>query len=610
MKACPYRIPAGIFLLFLAVFVFGPVSAPAAEPAEKIFEKARDCYWSVLAKPKPDRRREDWELCLERLAAVTERDEQEEFADRSLYLMAQSYHNLYDLDGRLDDFRAALRYYKAVVSDYPESPLADDAQYLTGVLHLTQDPPQAYLEFIKVELFFPEGDMAEEAQAEIEMLEKQLGYNKNPPQPESGPVDETGAPSAATGARASAESSAQPESAQKGPKSAGKRKKDLMSVTKAGLGWTSFQSQAPARLSEIQHWSAARYTRVVLYVDDAIAYTYHTLRADRSADRPDRIYLDLEKCELESRLAPQIPVGDGLLKAIRTGQHTPDTARVVLDLESVDDHRVFSLADPFRIVVDVMGERRKKLPTAQNGNMPGLAQQLGLGVQRVVIDPGHGGRDPGAISADGLKEKDVVLKLAKFLKRSLEKDTGVEVVLTRKDDRHLSLEERTAIANTSHADLFVSLHINANEDHSVRGFQSYYLSFAQDEEAARLAAFENATSTKQVSDLETILHDLMLNAKVSESSRLATEVQKHMLDHLQKKYDGMRDMGVRHAPFYVLLGAEMPSVLLELGFISNEKDARLLADDDFRGNVAQGVSAGLKSYIELVKKVAGLRSSP
>jgi N-acetylmuramoyl-L-alanine amidase len=228
-----------------------------------------------------------------------------------------------------------------------------------------------------------------------------------------------------------------------------------------------------------------------------------------------------------------------------------------------------------------------------------LAQQLVLGVRRVVIDPGHGGKDCGAVGYDrAVMEKNVTLEVSKRLARKVKERIGCEVVLTRDRDVFLSLEERTAIANTSNGDIFISIHANAHRNKRVHGVETYLLNLATDSEAIMVAARENATSTKNISDLETILNELMKNAKVNESSRLAGMVQQAMVQALQGKYKRMKDNGVKQAPFYVLLGAEMPSILVEIAFISNPEECRRLNTAAYQEAVVDGIVRGIETYIE------------
>jgi N-acetylmuramoyl-L-alanine amidase len=284
-------------------------------------------------------------------------------------------------------------------------------------------------------------------------------------------------------------------------------------------------------------------------------------------------------------------------------------------MKSEGKYKVFPLYDPFRIVVDVRRYGKPKTGTTHRSvskkrargkgikktsgpdKTVSLARQLGLNVKRVVIDPGHGGKDPGAIAWKGVKEKNITLRIAKLLARKLRKDLGFEVFLTRDRDVYLSLERRTAIANMKKADLFISLHVNAHKNRNIRGLESYFLNIATDERAVMVAARENATSEKNISDLQFILNDLMLNTKIHESSRLAYQVQKGMVSRMARRYKKIKDLGVKQAPFYVLIGAEMPAVLVEVGFLTNRTEKKRLLTKKYQERVATGISDGIKKYI-------------
>ncbi len=312
------------------------------------------------------------------------------------------------------------------------------------------------------------------------------------------------------------------------------------------------------------------------------------------------------------RLRPIVPIADDLLSNARAGQYTADTVRVVLDIKSIDDFSIFSLKNPFRIVVDINGipkKRPSKKPLKEEEIRPpsgdigdgSLARQLALGVRRIVIDPGHGGKDPGAVGYDrNVLEKNVALEVSKRLARKVRKRLGCEVILTRDRDVFLSLEERTAIANTKNADIFISLHANAHRNRRVRGIETYFLNLATDNEAILVAARENATSAKNISDLEAILNDLMKNSKVNESSRLAGYVQRAMVRKLKTKYKKVNDKGVKQAPFYVLLGAEMPCILVEIAFISNKAECSRLNTAAYQEAVADAIVVGIQDYIKSI----------
>jgi N-acetylmuramoyl-L-alanine amidase len=250
-------------------------------------------------------------------------------------------------------------------------------------------------------------------------------------------------------------------------------------------------------------------------------------------------------------------------------------------------------------------------PSTASANAAGgfsLSRQLGLGVARVVIDPGHGGRDPGARARD-LNEAEVVLDIALELERLLAKEPNVDVVLTRRTNVYVSLEERTAIANTSGADLFLSIHVNASANQAARGFETYFLNFAPNPEAEALAARENAGSAKTMSSLPEIVKAIALNNKIDESRDFATMVQKSLQERLRRADPGARNLGVKQAPFMVLIGATMPSVLVEVSFLTNRNEATLLRSDTHRRHFAEALKAGIMNYQRSLKKTTALRST-
>jgi len=369
-----------------------------------------------------------------------------------------------------------------------------------------------------------------------------------------------------------------------------------------------------ARVTGLRYWSNPHYTRLVIDADSETTFTYNLLRKDPSLNKPQRLYVDLRNSRLGKNVQRIISINDNLLKHARAGQFTRDTVRVVVDIKSLEDFEVFSLKEPFRIVMDIKGENGAAAVGAGGDDAIGqalkkmdpkkstddLARQLALGVRRIVVDPGHGGRDYGAPGyLKGVHEKHIVLKIAKVLAAELRRELNCEVILTRDGDKHLTLEERTAFANTQNADLFISVHTNANRDRRAYGISTYFLNLADDDEAKRVAAMENATSTNNISDLEKILFSLMHYSKINESSRLATYVQDSLTTHLTTVgWPHIKSKGVKQAPFYVLLGAQMPSILVETSFISNPRECRRLMNPTYQKRLAQGIVKGVKRYIQ------------
>src|SRR3989304_2709889 len=373
-------------------------------------------------------------------------------------------------------------------------------------------------------------------------------------------------------------------------------------VAKTSHAKTASKSNS-VKVTDIRYWSNPAYTRVVINLSSDAVFKHRLLKGGPGWKKPRRLYVDISRAAISPSLKQPIPINDGLLRMARAGQYTRDTVRVVLDIESIEDYKIFAMAEPFRIVIDVMGKRGVRSQESEvrrepTPDKPTLAQQLGLKIKRIVIDAGHGGKDPAAIGKGGLQEKDVVLKIAKGLKETLSKETGAEIFMTRDADTFIPLEERTAIANTKEADLFLSIHANASLNRRASGVETYYLDLTNDEVAIRLAARENAVSSKKMSDLQYILNDLIKTSKTNESSRLAEVVQESLVSNLKVKYSDIKGNGVKGAPFYVLVGTHMPSVLVEVSFISNPKEEARLSDSNYIKEIVAGITNGVNRYVK------------
>jgi N-acetylmuramoyl-L-alanine amidase len=248
------------------------------------------------------------------------------------------------------------------------------------------------------------------------------------------------------------------------------------------------------------------------------------------------------------------------------------------------------------------------LPTPPAKNLAGgfsMARQLGLNVSRIVIDPGHGGHDPGA-KGRGLTEAELVLDVALRLEALLQKIPGVEVILTRRTDEFIALPERTALANSASADLFLSIHANASPNAQARGIETYFLNFAKNQSAAAVAARENAESAQAMGALPEFIKAIALNNKMDESRDFATQVQRAMLDRLRGANKSLKDLGVKQAPFVVLIGAAMPSVLAEISFVTNPQEARLLKGPAYRQRIAEALLAAVRKYQTSLKGVSAV----
>jgi len=354
----------------------------------------------------------------------------------------------------------------------------------------------------------------------------------------------------------------------------------------------------PARVSEVQTWSNADYTRVAVYLSQPVSFEKQELAADR--DHPRRLALDLHPALLDGQGSLRT-VGDSLLHRVRAAQHGPDTVRVVLDLKGQDAYQVFTLGDPPRLIVDlgVREAQREAIARAVPRAAPDDedAESGRRPIRRIIVDAGHGGHDTGAIGPRGVREKDVTLAMARRLAEKL-RGQGFEVTLTRTDDRYLKLEERTAMANMARGDLFVSLHTNANPRRDRSGVETYFLNVTDDRYARRLAARENGSLDMEETprDVQRILTDLDSKASAGASRTLARMVQKEITIRARQSQGPVRDRGVKNALFYVLLGARMPAVLVETAFISNRAEEKRLASPAYQQLVADGVTRAVVEF--------------
>ncbi len=564
---------------------------------EKRYQQAKFYYNELHTNATLGSSRDNWMNGIRNFRKIYLSGPKSNFAAPSLYMLGRMYSKMFRRFKNDMDLQEALSYYRDVSDLFPDNSLADDALYAAGNLYLNKkhNPQKAAIHYTKIIANYRNGDMYAHASDKLKALSKEHDI----PLPDA----------------------------------------MLKRTYLENLNY----------VLPVKYWSSNNYTRVVVKASGPVRYQERLL--EKNGNKPRRLYLDFQQSYIDPKYRSPIPIEDGLLKQIRTGQFTPEVVRVVLDIESISDYKIFSLPDPFRVVIDVRGESNSsskksakvlpkppsvidsnKIPqerqivfedefivledfkkTKSNGHKTettpretedpitkkelSLAQQLGLGVRKIVLDPGHGGKDPGA-SAFGLKEKDIVLKIAKKLAPILERETGAEVILTRDNDTFIPLEERTGIANANEADLFISLHINAHPSPKVHGLETYYLNLSTNAEAMRVAAFENATSTHQMSDLQDILSDIMKNSKINESSRLAGFVHNSLcngIEGVQKKK--FKNLGVKQAPFYVLIGAEMPAILIEVAFITNPADSENLNTDTFLDIIADDIVTGVQSYI-------------
>ncbi len=530
-----------LYFLVCCIFAITQPGVSSAVTARDKYVKAEVCYNKLCKSPQKQKYRHNWLNCIEKFQTVYRHDPSGPWAAAGLYMSGKLYQELYKKSYKKSDKKEAIDLFERIIKRFPKSSYKYKAAEAIRPFLISRGQKIASSKTAKKRKKnkTPEDNIAKAI--------------KKLPRPEI--PAKTGELSTVTGLR---------------------------------------------------FWSNPNYTRIVIDADREASYVHRLLRKDPSIKKPQRLYVDLKNSILGKTAEKRIPINDNLLSKTRAGQHTPDSVRVVVDIKSFKTYKIFSLKNPFRIVIDVWGKDtgtkyKAGIPSKKNGKITtsALAKQLALGVTRIVIDPGHGGRDYGAPGyLKGVHEKNVALSVAKKLARKIREELGCEVIMTRNRDKYLTLEERTAIANTKNADLFISLHTNAARNKRAYGIETYFLNLATDDEAILVAARENATSTKNISDLQTILSDLMQNAKINESSRLAYYVQDAMYKHMKKKYSRIKNKGVKQAPFYVLLGAQMPSILIETSFISNSRECKRLINSKYQNHLCDAIVKGIRSYIK------------
>lgn len=571
------------FTYILILLLLVPLTA-SADSSVAAYDKARDSYYALQDSQKKRLYRHNWQKTIKLFADVYKNNPAGAKSADALYMAGKTSMELYNVSGMKEDARAAASYLDKLPRAFPENRLADDALEMSAKIHETilDEPTPAYQRYKQIVDDYPGGDMHDRAKRKVKVLARYTPKAKPPQQ--------------------------------------------------------NISASGNKQLRSIRFWSNPGYTRIVLEVGSSTKFTSNFLKGDVKSGRAPRIYVDLEQTGLGDKLTREQQVNDGLLKKIRAGQPDPKTTRVVLDIESFRDYKIVPYEEPFRIVIDVYGEEKP----VEVASAPAVAEIVGEEVdegdgappvkdsidsllapapkekplkvhipesrsggklRRIVVDAGHGGRDPGAVGARGTKEKDVVLAIAKILAKKLEKDLGCEVIMTRTGNTFLQLEERTAIANKVKADLFISIHANASTNRRARGIETYYLNFSKNAKAVEVVARENKTSLKQVGDLEMILLDLLANSKINESSRLAAEIQKSLVKNLSKHYK-VKDLGVRQGPFYVLLGATMPSVLVETAFISHKDEEKQLKNRKYQERTADAIVSAVRNYATALNLLA------
>jgi len=653
--------------VFAALLLLG-LATVAMASAQDAYVRGVSAFKSLLASEKRSGLRAEWLAVMKPFEQSLAAAPKGEYAPKSLYFLGRSYEEMARRSFVKADRKAALDAFDRMLAGFPKHEWADDSLYRKGLIwqELAKDSSQAEKSFKAVIDTYPKGDMVPEARQRL----AQMG--------------DAGAPPASTGQgagpKAQASAAAKPaveagsKQAAVGPKTAS----PAAATTKKGL-----------TLLGIRHWSSQDYTRVVMDMTGDVKY--ERALVEKASNGNKHLQITLQQSDIAADVMPARIIKDGILSQIQVGADASGGVLVTFDLMQMDHYRVFTLPEPYRVVIDIYGPEKgktqqtiaaaamfpnagtapdtstaasadadhvqvalaelqakqtqesakKEAPKKKDVKSPApkatpaaskapvgaatdptesfekapeitvspkqkkytgsLVEQLGLKVRTIMIDAGHGGKDPGAV-ANGVQEKNVNLRMSKLLGRMLQ-DQGFDVHYTRTTDKFIPLEERTAMANAKNADLFISLHCNAYKDAGAKGLEVYYLNLATDAQAVRVAARENGVSAKKISDMQFILSDLMLNSKINESRQMAAHVEQETMRIMRPKY-AISSHGSKGAFFYVLTGARMPSVLVELGYLTNPGEAANLTSDAYLSSLAKGLAGGVMAYKKKLERFA------
>ena len=551
----------------LAAFV-GTASLQAAtrkELAAEHYRKAATLLEDLQAVPAPELEIEQYRLVIDAFRRVHRTTPASGYCDDALYYAAETYRAMIERFGA-DPYRGqAVAAYRYMARQYPQS------------------------------------KWTKQALALADALEKGSPAPKRAPAPTVEPAPASGREPAAIPVKTA-------------PASGAKHRPQTMIEPPR----PSPQAQGTAAVTDIRYHSGSYGTRIVLTLDRQVRIKYDLLQ------KPERLYFDLFDSRVARRLLQGVTVDidDDLVKTARLAQNRRTKARLVLDLKRSVTMDLLWLDNPARLAIDVRDpqaprvQRAEQRPPASEpsaakaeselappqpaaataGGKHSLIRALGLKISRIVIDAGHGGHDTGSIGQSGLREKEVSLAIAQRLGDLLEERLGAGVIYTRTSDEFVPLEERTRIANSEQADLFVSVHCNSARNRSVRGIETYYLNFTADSWALNVASRENAAADRSVHDLQDLVSKIALKEKIDESREFATRIQNELYSGLSLYSANVKNRGIRKAPFVVLIGAKMPAVLAEIGFISNKTDENLMKTAAYRAEVAEYLFEGIVSY--------------
>lgn len=559
-----------IIFLF-AIFITSISTVAFADEAQEAYDVAKTCYKNVKIDIHKVNDPKQWHKCIALFKNVSEKFPKSSKAPAGLYSAARMHRELYVRNKNINEVKEAIHLYNAVIIEYPDSNLADDSLYQIGLLR--EDPlkenKKARRAFETVIERYPQGDMAPKAQTAL----KTLGEDTAVVETDVEAIDE------------------KPVAVKEKPK---KEKKGFFSRDN--------ESFKISKLVSYEVENKKDQTVVILNMDGQASFTRKFVDYGPRTKSPAKLTLHFSRTKMEEGVPKEETFKSPYLNSIniKEGVFTGEL-KIRFELGRGVTYKVKQ--EGKRTIIQFYPEGNAPAVPKESSNVAKTKKTANRKL-RIVIDPGHGGDDTGAIGPGGIKEKDVTLNIAKQAARLLEKKLSAKVYLTRTRDVNLPLEKRNAFANAKKADVFISIHANAVRDRKISGIETYYLNNATDEAAKRLAKRENKSAARPQNEVDQILLTLFQNYNTVESQILAKDVHAAMMERLSKNYPNVKNRRVRSALFYLLVGAKCPGILMEVAYISNSTEEKRLKSNAYQSQVAYAVAEGVTRFAKNNRELA------
>ena len=581
--------------LFLSVqLISGGIVFAASSPASIDYEKARTSYQSFFKSKKGMDRRDRWISIIKKFESVYKNHFPSNEAYKAIFTTGDLYEQLFSISRRDKDLDAALEAYQKTVKEFKPDRLTDDALYRQGEIFFSRGKYVAALNsFEKVSTLIPKGDVAAKARSRISNVRSFV--------PKGDLV-----------------------------KQVSLKETKNTSYSKENSSLTGGKKLI---LKKIDYKVGSDSFRVVVYTSEAVTFSQGRL------SKPERVYINFKETQLADSVAKEIKIGSRFLKGLRLSQLDKENTRLVVDLNESNNLKIGVWSEGHKLFVELSNKKTPDVKVASKSKIPFTKKiaskpkipstkavnfdkkvkhnkeprKVAVKVSKkrsfpvvnkklplIVIDAGHGGNDLGAKGYRGIQEKNVNLAIALRLKDILTSRYKYRVILTRGDDTFIPLPGRGKIANDNNADVFVSVHANAAPRRAAHGIETYYLGQGHSEEAKATAARENGKLVKSVKDDETqeILASMISTTKINQSSRLAGNIQNQLYQSMRKKYSGVKNLGVKEGPFFVLHDTNMASILVEVGFVTNLREESRLKQSSYLDRLASSIAKGVSKFVQ------------